>query len=370
MLASPNADSLLTVHLNIVSVQKNFDSFTAFLNQFIKPVDVVCISETRLKDHNLSNCNLPGYKLFHCNTKTKAGGAAIFVADRLNCQQNSEIKTNANACEDVWVEIGLVKNESLLVGSIYRHPSANFKIFEDHFMHILKSLKTNQNYVIMGDFNIHCENISTYSNVADYANHVQSVGGMQLIDKPTCISKTCDSIIDHIYTNPAHINRVTTTVICDDISDHFPIWAAYKCKPNTSSSSSPYVRCKTHEKVDMYLEDLYNSLYSSMNNEIKLNNIIALMSDVTNLCFPKKMLSRKQYRTSKNPWITPELLASIERKNKLYVDFMKSKCPKQLAIYKKLRNKVTHEKEASKRAYFDNLLNHASNSAETWNLIN
>ena len=41
-----------------------------------------------------------------------------------------------------------------------------------------------------------------------------------------------------------------------------------------------------------------------------------------------------------------------------------------MAIYKKLRNKVSHEKEAAKRAYFDNLFNHASNSAKTWNLIN
>ena len=115
---------------------------------------------------------MPGYKLFYCNSNTKARGTTIFVADRLNCQQNSEIKTNVNACEDVWVEIGLVKHESLLVGSIYRHPTADFKMFEDHFIHILKFLKANQKYVIMGDFNIHYENINTYSNVADYANHV------------------------------------------------------------------------------------------------------------------------------------------------------------------------------------------------------
>ena len=49
---------------------------------------------------------------------------------------------------------------------------------------------------------------------------------------------------------------------------------------------------------------------------------------------------------------------------------MKSKCPKQLAIYKKLRNKVTHEKEAANRVCFDNLFNRASNLAKTWNLIN
>ena len=370
MSASPDADSLLIVHVNIVSLQKNFDSLITFLKQFVKPVDVICISETRLNDHNLGNCNLPGYKLFHCNSKTKAGGAAIFVADRLNCQQNFEIKLIANACEDVWVEIGLVKNESLLVGTIYRHPSADFKSFKDHFIHILKSLKSSQRYVILGDFNIHYDNINKSSNITDYANHVQSVGGMQLIDKPTRISKTCDSIIDHIYTNSAHINHVTPTIICDDISDHFPICAVYKCKPKKTSRSRPYVRRMTREKIDRFLEDLYNSLYSLMENESNLNSIITLMCDLTNHHFPKKMLSRKQYKTSKSPWITSELLALIKHKNKLYDKYMKNKCPKQLAIYKKLRNKVTHEKEAAKRAYFDDLFGHASNSAETWNLIN
>ena len=49
---------------------------------------------------------------------------------------------------------------------------------------------------------------------------------------------------------------------------------------------------------------------------------------------------------------------------------MKNKRPNQLTIHKKLRNKVTHKKEAAKRPYFDNLFNHASNSSETWILIN
>ena len=35
---------------------------------------------------------------------------------------------------------------------------------------------------------------------------------------------------------------------------------------------------------------------------------------------------------------------------------MKNKCPEQLAIYKKLRNKATHEKGAAERAYFDKLI--------------
>ena len=35
-----------------------------------------------------------------------------------------------------------------------------------------------------------------------------------------------------------------------------------------------------------------------------------------------------------------------------------------------MRNKVTHDKEAAKRAYFDNRFNNSSSTADTWDLIN
>ena len=120
-------DSFLIAHINIVSLQKNIDNLNTFLTQFAKPVDIICLSETRLNDHNLSYCKLSGYSIFYCNSKTKAGGTAIFVADRLKRFQITNIKLKSNSCEDVWVEIDLDKNESLIVGCIYRHPSYDLK---------------------------------------------------------------------------------------------------------------------------------------------------------------------------------------------------------------------------------------------------
>ena len=48
--------------------------------------------------------------------KPKAGGTAIFVADRLKCFQITNIKLKSNSCEDVWVEIGVDKTNLLLLG--------------------------------------------------------------------------------------------------------------------------------------------------------------------------------------------------------------------------------------------------------------
>ena len=79
------------------------------------------------------------------------------------------------------------------------------------------------------------------------------------------------------------------------------------------------------------------------------------------------MLSRKQ---SRNPCISPEILAFFKQKIKLYFKYFKTKCPKQLKIYKKIRNKVTHEKEVAKWAYIENLFRNANNSTDTWKLVN
>ena len=62
----------------------------------------------------------------------------------------------------------------------------------------------------------------------------------------------------------------------------------------------------------------------------------------------------------------------FSKKNKLYTTYIKIKCPLPLANYKKVRNKVTHDKEVAKKAYFENLFNNTvpSNSTDTWKLIN
>ena len=120
--ANPSFNSMLVVHINIVSLQKNFDNLKQSFSQFKRKVVVICLSETRLSDHNLSCCFLPGYRLFYCNSKTKAGRSAIYVSDVIKCKQLS-IKINTDRCEDVWVELTLYQNKSLTVGSVYRHPS-------------------------------------------------------------------------------------------------------------------------------------------------------------------------------------------------------------------------------------------------------
>ena len=131
---------MLIVHINIVSILKNLHSLKTFLSQFVRPIDVVCLCEISLNDCNLSYVICRDIIYFIVILKQ------MLVADRLS-QQLFHIKFTANAFE--WVKISLDGNEYLTIGSNYRHPSNDFKCFEEYFVNILKSLKNKQKYIIM-----------------------------------------------------------------------------------------------------------------------------------------------------------------------------------------------------------------------------
>ena len=177
--------------------------------------------------------------MYCCNSVTRAGGVAIFIREELQCQQLSAIKIKADGCEDVWVELKINNNESLVVGSVYRHASTNIKSFEDAFFHVFKTFKTNQNYVVLGDFNINYNETPLSPNVLNYANHISSIGCMQLVDKPTRITSTSITVIDHIYVNTALLGQILPVLFYNDISDHLPICAEFRCRIQKKSSKRP-----------------------------------------------------------------------------------------------------------------------------------
>ena len=96
------------------------------------------MSETRLSDRNLNRCSFSGYCLFYCNSNTETGGSTIYVSDDIDCQQLNNVKINIDGFEDVWVKLNLNKNESLIVGAVYRRPFPKVKSFKDAFVNVIK----------------------------------------------------------------------------------------------------------------------------------------------------------------------------------------------------------------------------------------
>ena len=75
----------------MVSLIKNFDKLEEFISKFKSKPHVICISETRTNETNVKLINLPGYKFFYNNLKTRTGGSGIFIIDSINCSELSTL---------------------------------------------------------------------------------------------------------------------------------------------------------------------------------------------------------------------------------------------------------------------------------------
>ena len=55
-------------------------------------LDIVAITETRLSSNSISNLDIPKYNVFHTDTPTRAGAAAIYVNKVLKAIPRPDLK--------------------------------------------------------------------------------------------------------------------------------------------------------------------------------------------------------------------------------------------------------------------------------------
>ena len=70
--------SLFILHVNIKSLLRNLHRLEDLLLLIKYPPDVLCITETKIKNNPLRNITIPGYDFFHADSPTNAGGVAIY----------------------------------------------------------------------------------------------------------------------------------------------------------------------------------------------------------------------------------------------------------------------------------------------------
>ena len=100
--------------------------------------------------------------------------------------------------------------------------------------------------------------------------------------------------------------------------------------------------------------------------------LISIITKLTETYFPKKKMTRKQYKLSKKPWISKAILVSINHQKQLYAKTTKNFNTEAVYEYKRYRNKLTHIKEAAKHLHFKKVFNDSAcnNPSNTWKYIN
>ena len=272
---------------------------------------------------------------------------------------------------------------------MYRSPSNNSQKFRDLYEQILQKLNKykSKHTIISGDFNIDLIKHETDIFSQNLLDLTTKHGFAQAISRPTRITDTSATLIDHVYTNT--INKVlTSSVITLDLTDHLATTITISLDAKFDCSTWREIgRIYSNKKPKTYrifndansekFRELVNNetweLPDGLDSQQQYNHLQSIYMEHYNTAFPlnKDRIRRKKERIDPKPWILPWLEEASDRKNRLYFEWVKEPTAEKGEKYKKLKTFVEkHVKKAKEKYYSKFFLDHKNNSKKQWQMIN
>ena len=177
---------------------------------------------------------------------------------------------------------------------------SDLNICSTNYSEILEILnKENKEGVVMGDFNI---DLLQFSN-DDFINNTFSQTFVPVITKPTRVTHTSSTLIDHIYTN-----NVTSTshsgIIITDMVDHFGTFYVLENPRKNHLPKYEYKRSLSEQNIKKLQEQIkhfyFSDIYHLKANPDKAYNLfLSMIQSTYEVLFLKKkkkeITMHKQY---------------------------------------------------------------------------
>ena len=386
------------LHDKIGKLRDNIDHYQKF--------DVLCFNECNLKleqlPHGIPDIELNG---FHkpilqspIRSSGRGGGLAIYVNKRI-CEESdidSEFNPNPEP-ENVNGEFQFIKiksfkgsNRTAILGNVYRSPSRNAEKFNALFDNVLQKLHRhakNKFLYLVGDFNQDLIKYDTDANSQNLIDMCMSHGLAQLVSRPTRITNSSATLIDHVYTNNVE-NVKSCNVLTVDLTDHLATHTkiAFKnCggnlairKRTVAGSDKKELRI-FNEASNNQFESLikgenWEEIHDDMDAQSQYEKFNEIYMRHYNNAYPlnkDKKTRRKNERKNPKPWMLPWLEDACARKNNLYHEFVNTPTAENKAKYDKMNEFCAKHIDIAKLRYRTKYFNeYRDNSRKQWQMIN
>ena len=397
---------LSIVSLNIQRLNTNFDEFKITIDELNThhPISIICIQETWLGiDDSTELYHLPDY---HLISKSLYAGLITYVhiaftynvleiVSNPNVQSdniiNLEIRQDKPIWESLFIEIKhkTPDSKTYVVGNIYRRPNPIVDAcneFTEELSTIMNLLtKKKRTIYLSGDFNIDLLKIYERNHYNLFYDTMISTGFYPKISIPTRFDQNHSSatLIDQIYSNDYNTN--VSGVFTNIISDHQMIYTYSKETYQDIRQNTRFIEIESNNPVN--LEQFLNEL-KNLNIQQKFNMnpfanpntnyriLTDLLTETKNAFLPKKRVKFNKKKHNKCPWMTQGILNSINTKDKMYKQLIKTPPQSQnyntqkvnLRTYKNIiRRSIC---QAKKDYYHNTFKNYSNDLRKTWHTIN
>lgn len=346
--------SILTI--NIRSVNCNLDSLLIYISRFDFCLDIIVLTECWIN----ANSIIPSIdNYYYCSSKkslNKNDGIIIYIRNGLqSCTMEPEFK-------DGNCLVTKIGNEFTIISS-YRPPCfSNPAPYLESLDIILRSCST-PNLILTGDINLDTlsENKSTY--VLEYLNMLATHSMKLGIQYPTRMN----SCIDHFMVKS---KLYVHTMVFDELTDHSPILLIMQKTKSCIKSSFVTKSRMNFNEIGLELQSvIWDDFYNINNVNEATEKFVLMLQTVIN----KNKSVRNIVRKIKplKPWITPGIVRSLKRRDKIHLNLRKSGNNSQLQeYYKKYRNWCKKITDNLKKEYYQNKINSSMGDLkETWNIV-
>ena len=146
------------LHLNIRSINKNFDTFKNFSSTLNYNFSIICFSETWLDETNTKNSNYepPGYYTIHLIRQNRKGcEVPIYTKKVLNFKIKDDLSINCKDVESLCIELLFENKSNTLINVLYRPPNGETESFAKILNNVFSITKnSNKVHHIAGDFKL------------------------------------------------------------------------------------------------------------------------------------------------------------------------------------------------------------------------
>lgn len=373
---NPKPDFSL-LHINIRSINRNFDSFLLWLQgQEVLP-DMLVLTEAWLGALDGGAYHVPGFKTeYFPAVQNKNDGIVIFVKNIFSYKICRPCILN---CNSVLVSVSAGSSTTNVL-AIYRSPSQDSATFTDSLHDFCESrlCGSHSTGVVVGDLNIDLGDASS-SETEGYINAVTSCGLNSVINLPTRIDPISlrKSCLDHIFINKTA--GIHGFVADTAVTDHFPVLLLMRSNNNNNRGAvgpdATRTQVRTTRRTDFHAvaADLATVDWTHLIQSRDPNYIANNITDVITAAVDRNTTTRVIRSKDKllKPWLSLSLLRCIRRRDRLARQCRHQPFNTALIQYaREYKNRLTTILRAAKDSFYSNKFQKfEGNMKKTWETV-
>ena len=193
-----------------------------FFNTFSSQQKWVCYVFLREINPVTTNLDIPGYTFEHTLTKSSLGGTIMYIPKDIFYVLRNDLQIySPKELGSIVVEIITLNKPSLILGTIYKHPSMKpYKLNNGFLESLLSEFKAEGKAAFLaGDFNFNVRKNNQYKITAEFLGHLFANSFNLQVILPTRSTSASQTLIDNIFLNNQSYRSVSGNR-CISISDH------------------------------------------------------------------------------------------------------------------------------------------------------